>query len=671
MLQHRYARMLVAVFVIAAAAALYGCTGGQPPGDALLSVVSTGPDPTAEHALANDNRSPAGALRDGVHELRLEARLVRWRPGGTDSEVTVMAFGEVDGPVSIPGPLLRVPEGTDVRITVRNLIPEGVQIGLPPPNRRRDGLSSIADPVLVVHGLRAGTTTNDRVRVPTGEEIEVRFRADIPGTYFYWGAMSDATVRERTGRDSQLTGAIVVDPKGVDPDPDERIFVITMLDAFPDETMSPPGEDIMRPAINGLSWPYTERLHYRLGDTVRWRWINGSGLVHPMHLHGFHFRTLARGDGLTDTSNPADAVPLVVTEHLDPGETFRMEWVPTRIGHWLMHCHVLDHIIPEVPRDDDARAHDLHDVTQHPFTAMGGLVLGIIVSDSRTANTASDTPYQRLRLIAQERHLDEADCSESLGLRDPCMIRGFGIGDGAAVQHHSLMVPGPPLVLTRGETTEITVVNRLSEPTTVHWHGMELESVYDGVAGWSRTGSRIAPLIAPGDSFTVYMTPPRAGTFMYHTHMDETDQLATGMYGPMLVMEPGEAFDPKYDLVFVIGSSVEYWVTVNGRRRPAPLRLQAGAEYRLRFINIHRGATVTISLLSEAGPERWHRSAKDGAELPPPLRAKREARLRFGAGETYDFIWKADASGDRTLLVHAPFDTEVGESLLRQTLHVD
>ena len=41
------------------------------------------------------------------------------------------------------------------------------------------------------------------------------------------------------------------------------------------------------------------------------------------------------------------------------------------------------------------------------------------------------------------------------------------------------------LVLTRGEPTDIVVVNRLAEPAAIHWHGIELESYSDGVAGWS------------------------------------------------------------------------------------------------------------------------------------------------------------------------------------------
>ena len=49
-------------------------------------------------------------------------------------------------------------------------------------------------------------------------------------------------------------------------------------------------------------------------------------------------------------------------------------------------------------------------------------------------------------------------------------------------------VPGPALVLTQGQPVAIRVVNGISEPLAVHWHGIELESYYDGVPGleWGR-----------------------------------------------------------------------------------------------------------------------------------------------------------------------------------------
>lgn len=609
--------------------------------------------------VPNDNRSPAGALRGGALELRLEARPVAWRPTNDSANtLTVLAFAEEGQRPSIPGPFIRVPQGTEVRITVRNSIPESAYVGLPPMRQRVGVTSTLAGPELTVHGLRAGTVQNDTIHISSGMVREVRFRADEPGTFLYWGAMSRKDLDVRTAADAQLTGAIVVDPVGSPPDPDERLFVITMTDAFSDSAASPPAKDVFQPVINGLQWPHTDRLQYRVGDVARWRWVNGSFSEHPMHLHGFHFKVLARGDGIREMIYPEGKTSLAVTELMEPGTTFRMEWTPTRPGNWLMHCHLVDHIAPP-PRDSATRAHDQHDLTNHALTAMGGLVLGITVSEHRDS-VAEPRPIERLRLVAKESLVPGAAMN----------VRGFALHRSPGASIGALTVPGPPLILTRGETTSITVVNQMSEPTTVHWHGMELESVYDGVAGWSRTGSRVAPLVAPGDSFRVQMTPPRAGTFMYHTHMDETEQLLSGMYGPLLVLEPGEGFDREVDRVFVIGSSIhngEYnRATINGQLRPPPQAFRAGTAYRLRFINISADATVELSLEANGVPLRWIGRAIDGAELPPALRVDRVARLRFGPGQTYDFAWTPMSPGNATLILNWPFPTEPGNLVLRQ-----
>jgi FtsP/CotA-like multicopper oxidase with cupredoxin domain len=636
-------------------------SGGAAPGRSGAAVVGHGDEPPL--VVPNDNRSAAGVAGRRTLALRLEARPATWRPDSTTDAITVLAFAEEGGPPRIPGPLLRVIQGTDVIVTVRNAIPETAQLGLPPNRQRGEGTSSVAGPELIVHGLRAGTLPNDTLQIPTGTVREVRFRASQPGTFLYWGALSRGSLDRRTGTDAHLTGAIVVDPAGSTPDPDERIFVMTMTDAFPDSTRSPPGDDIFKLAINGWSWPHTERLHYALGDTARWRWVNGTFSEHPMHLHGFHFRTLARGDGVRETIYPAAETQLAVTELMEPGSTLRMEWTPTRAGNWLMHCHLVDHITPFPPRDEQTQAHGRHDLTQHALTAMAGLVLGITVSE-QGAPVAELRPSQRLWLVARERPIRGRDA----------VIRGFVVQDGPEALPGGPMVPGPPLILTRGATTFITVVNQMSEPTTVHWHGMELESVYDGVAGWSRTGSRVAPLVAPGDSFVVQMSPPRAGTFIYHTHMDETDQIKGGLYGPLLVLEPGEVFNPDIDRVFVIGGAVqdgEYRsATINGRLEPPPQTFRTGTRYRLRFINISPDATVELSLAQSGTPHRWISLANDGADLPPPLRIERVAALRFSAGETYDFLWTPASPGEATLLLNWPFPTEPGNLLLRQMFHI-
>lgn len=615
----------------------------------ILAAIALCSDAAAAHAqaagtllsapvLANDNRTPGGTLRDGVLRLNLEARLAAWRPdAAVDSAVTVQAFAEDGGAPRIPGPLLRTIAGTEVAVTVRNSLP---------------------DSTLVVYGLRAGAGADDTLHVAPGAVREVRYRAGAPGTYLYWGRTTESPINDRPWRDSQLTGAIVIDPPGAVPDAAERIFVMTVLDLYPSDTVrNRAGNDVFDRAINGLSWPHTERLEYAVGDTVRWRWINGSYLPHPMHLHGFHFRVLARGDGYTDSTYAAAAAPEAVTEFMLPGATFRMEWVPTREGTWLMHCHMVPHITPFPARPDSLRGHDMHDVEGHALRGMAGLVMGITTVDRSGADRLlPPAPTRRLRLFAQESGTGKAT------------RRGYVVQRAGEPARDSVEVPGSPLVLTRGETVAITVLNRLAEPTTVHWHGMELDAVFDGVSGWSRTGSSVAPLLAPGDSFTVVITPPRAGTFIYHTHMDEGGQLPHGMYGPLLVLEPGETFRPETDLVFTIGGALADTVigpALNGSHEPPVLELRAGTTYRLRFINILSAALVRVELVADSVPVTWRALAKDGADLTAAVRRQEPAALRsLGVGETYDFEWTPAHPVDAELVIHVEGQT------LRQPIRV-
>jgi FtsP/CotA-like multicopper oxidase with cupredoxin domain len=591
--------------------------------------------------LPNDNRVAGGALRGNVLTLRLEARYAGWRPDlRVDSLVTVAAFAEAGGAPRIPGPLIRATSGTEVVASVRN--------GLP-------------DSTLVVYGLRAGTVEHDTLQIPPGVTREVRFRASAPGTYLYYGSTTGLAMRERQYRDGQLTGAIVIDAPNARRDTAERVFVMTVVDIFPgDSVRNRKKEDIWELAINGRSWPHTERLATSVGDTVRWRWLNGSYLPHPMHLHGFHFRVLAKGNGFRDTLY-ADATRLAVTELMLPGSTFEMDWTPTRAGHWLMHCHMIPHITPFPERADTARAHDMHAVEDHPLSGMAGLVIGIVTVDRKGAlHHAASAPNRHLRLLAQRARVDS-------GRKAP---HGFVLQRGADPARDSVEVPGSPLVLTRGVTTAITVVNRLPEATTVHWHGLELESVHDGVAGWSRTASSIAPLIAPGDSFTVTITPPRAGTYMYHTHMDEGVQLGAGMYGAFIVLEPGAAYDPATDFTFMIGGAIHNDTvrnTLNGSLAPPPLTLSAGVPVRLRFANILFAPVAQIRLVADSVPLTWRGVAKDGAEYP--LAAQRSGAAvipRMGVGETYDMIWTPDRPMEALLEITVGPEREV----LRQKIVV-
>lgn len=80
--------------------------------------------------------------------------------------------------------------------------------------------------------------------------------------------------------------------------------------------------------------------------------------------------------------------------------------------------------------------------------------------------------------------------------------------------------------MREGDTVTVRVTNRLKEMTAIHWHGMVLDSVMDGVPGISFPG------IAPGDTFTYRFRVRQNGTYRYHAH---TLHEQTGLYGPLIV----------------------------------------------------------------------------------------------------------------------------------------
>jgi FtsP/CotA-like multicopper oxidase with cupredoxin domain len=220
------------------------------------------------------------------------------------------------------------------------------------------------------------------------------------------------------------------------------------------------------------------------------------------------------------------------------------------------------------------------------------------------------------------------------------------------------LLPGPTLLLKRGQPVTITVVNHLHEPTAVHWHGIELESYFDGVADFAGSGSHIAHAIVPGDSFQARFTPPRSGTFMYHPHADEIRQQTAGMSGTLLVVDDPAAFDPVHDIVLMItvprldvdGGKV----LVNGSLAPPPIEMRVGERYRLRLVDLHTyRPSMIMRLLRDSALVSWRALAKDGMDIPVERATVRPAAQQMGNGETYDFEVVPDAAGELRFTVSA------------------
>jgi FtsP/CotA-like multicopper oxidase with cupredoxin domain len=157
-------------------------------------------------------------------------------------------------------------------------------------------------------------------------------------------------------------------------------------------------------------------------------------------------------------------------------------------------------------------------------------------------------------------------------------------------------------------------------------------------------------MIQPGASFVVTFTPPRAGTFIYHTHLDDIRQLSSGLYGPIIVLEPGQSLDPERDRVILIsvkGPSDNTPILLNGDAEPGPIELKQGVRYRFRFINITpHDPLLTVSLLAGSAPVTWRAIANDGADLPVSQATERPARQTVSVGETCDFEFQPRSTAE-------------------------
>lgn len=189
-------------------------------------------------------------------------------------------------------------------------------------------------------------------------------------------------------------------------------------------------------------------------------------------------------------------------------------------------------------------------------------------------------------------------------------------------------IPAPTLIARQGVPITIEFTNKLSEPTTIHWHGLRIPIEMDGVPFLSQ------PPIMPGETFVYRFTPPDAGTFWYHPHMNSVVQLGKGLVGAIVVEEATPVkFDDEHTLILKhwhidkqgqwkdlmvprlsarMGTPGEYG-TVNGEHKPTYTVPENGS-IRLRVANVDN--TMTYPLAIE-GAEAWI-IAIDGNPITTP-----------------------------------------------------
>jgi FtsP/CotA-like multicopper oxidase with cupredoxin domain len=275
--------------------------------------------PNVQPATESEGGQPlAYREENGVKVFELTTKAVQWSIlDGT----TVTAF-TYNG--TVPGPMIRVTEGDQVRVVVKNELPDATAVhwhGVEVPNSM-DGVPGV---------------TQDAIE--PGETFTYEFVAKPAGTFMYHSHF-EADVQVSAG----LYAPFIIDPKESEANPpavDKTLMISEWLmrDGQTFATMPMSGMEPNFFTINGKAFPATEQITVKKGEVVRLRLIGIGQFIHPMHLHGFPFKIVA-----TDGHPVPEAAQLTKdTVSVAPGERYDIEFVASETGQWVLHCHILHH----------------------------------------------------------------------------------------------------------------------------------------------------------------------------------------------------------------------------------------------------------------------------------------------------------------------------------------
>ncbi len=248
------------------------------------------------------NQLLAPRMDSGVKVFELTATRTTWetQPG---TSVEAWAFNG-----QVPGPQIRVREGDRVRVLLRNQLPESTSIhfhGLELPNDQ-DGVPFITQPP-----IKPGESFTYEFTVPVGNA----------GSHMYH---SHHNAAKQVGLG--LLGAFIVEPRR--PRRIERVdvdHVMILNDGTHGYT------------LNGKSFPATQPIVAKLGQTVRIRFMNEGMMIHPMHLHGMHMTIIDKDGWAQPAPWKCDTI------NVAPGERWDAIVQCDKKGTWAFHCHILPH----------------------------------------------------------------------------------------------------------------------------------------------------------------------------------------------------------------------------------------------------------------------------------------------------------------------------------------
>jgi FtsP/CotA-like multicopper oxidase with cupredoxin domain len=244
----------------------------------------------------------------------------------------------------------------------------------------------------------------------------------------------------------------------------------------------------------------------------------------------------------------------------------------------------------------------------------------------------------------------------------------FSPGTTASAYAYNGLLPGPLLRAKVGDEVIVHFTNNLSEPTTIHWHGLRIPSEMDGTP-------RVQEPVKPGEQFTYRFRVPDAGSFWYHPHLRADVQVEKGLYAPLVVFDPK---DPQFDAErFLLlddirleengsispPSSMDGMMSgrfgntllTNGRpSKEVTGDVEQGTVERWRIVNTANARTMIVGLEGAY----FRVIGTDGGLLPEPYLTN---KLSVAIGQRYDLEVTYDQPGTARLLSYVETQDDSGK----------
>lgn len=232
----------------------------------------------------------------------------------------------------VHGPTIEAVEGDHIRIYVTNRLPA-------PTTVHWHGL-------LLPHGMD-GVGGISQKAIQPGETFKYEFTLKQHGTLMYHSHHDEGT-QIQLG----MMGLFIIHPKNPKTTTPDRDYAMLLSEWKIEVGARRPDPNEMTDfnvfTMNGRSFPGTQALVAKVGERVRIRIGNLSTMSHhAIHLHGYYFKVVATDGG----EIPEAGQWPETTVHMPTGSTRTIEFVADAPGDWVMHCHMLHHVMTQMGHD--------------------------------------------------------------------------------------------------------------------------------------------------------------------------------------------------------------------------------------------------------------------------------------------------------------------------------